>query len=161
MRFLSKHTEKSIQYYQRWKAKSRMLSEFAVAMELLNTGDTKTAAVISPCVARSCCSCCAQSPNSAATCSILHLWRPVTPQLPAVFAKLSSHWVSLGFLKKNFPNSSFKTAKCHSLNKNEQINKATPKLQLLQVTSPKTVPMPNIGATKKGPKRRFMFCFFF
>lgn len=51
--------------------KSRRLYEFAVATELLNTGETKTTAVISPCVARSCCSCCVWSLDSAITCRIL------------------------------------------------------------------------------------------
>jgi len=107
-RFLSKHTGKSRQYYQCWEAKSRMLSASAVAMELLNARETKTAAVPSPPVARSCCSCCAQSLGS-----ISQLWRPVTAQLPALFPKLSSHWVSLGFTKKSFPSQNSK-ASCSS-----------------------------------------------
>lgn len=65
---LSKHTEKSRQYYQHWEVKSRRLCEFAVATELLNTGGARTTAVISPCVARPCCSCCVQSLDSVTTC---------------------------------------------------------------------------------------------
>lgn len=44
---LSKHTEKSRQYCHHWEVKSRRLLEFAVAKELLNTGEDNTTAVIS------------------------------------------------------------------------------------------------------------------
>lgn len=143
VKLLSKHTENTQQYYQHWEVKSRRFYEFAVATELLNTRETKTTAVISPCVVRSCCSCCVQSLDSATT-RVLK-----TTDSPAAYTISKAQFPLSLFGLFEDKLSKLKQQSVPLLTKIN--NKTSPNPQLLQVTSPWTIPTLSVFVKQPRP----------